>query len=65
MRSDVWKDDGDAAGRCFGKMVIGGFWKNGGEQYLGGRCCFVDIKNVVGRDVRSRTAKPGGRELAF
>lgn len=37
MRSDVWKDDGDAAGRCLGKMVIGGFWKNGGEQYLVGR----------------------------
>ena len=65
MRSDVWKDDGDAAGRCFGKMVIGGFWKNGGEQYLVGRWCFVDIKKVVGRDVRRRTAKPGGRELAY
>lgn len=37
MRSDVWKDDGDAAGRCFGKIFIGGFWKNGGEQYLVGR----------------------------
>ena len=37
MRSDVWKDDGDAAGRCFGKIVIGGFWKNGGERYFVGR----------------------------
>lgn len=37
MRSDVWKDDGDAVGRCLGKMVIGGFWKNGGERYLVGR----------------------------
>ena len=24
-KSDVWKDDGDAAGRCFGKIFIGGF----------------------------------------
>lgn len=37
MRSDVWKDDGDAAGRCLGKIVIGGFWKNGGERYFVGR----------------------------
>lgn len=48
----------------FGKMAIGGFLKNGGERYWVGRWCFVDIKKVVGRDVRRRPAKPGGRELA-
>lgn len=47
MRSDVWKDDGDAAGVCWGR------WR------------FVDIKKVVGSDVRRRPAKPGGRELAY
>lgn len=30
-----------------GKMIIGGFWKNGGERYLVGRWHFVDVKKVV------------------
>lgn len=47
-----------------GKMAISGFWKNGGKRYLMGRWCFVDVKKVVGRGVRRRPAKPGGRELA-
>lgn len=45
----------------FGKMAIGGFLKNGGERYLVGRWHFVDVKKVVGRNVRRRPAKPGGR----
>ncbi len=45
-------------------MAIGGFLKNGGERYLVGRWYFVDVKKVVGRNVRRRPAKPGGRKLA-
>lgn len=42
-------------------MAIGGFLKNGGERYLVGRWHFVDVKKVVGRNVRRRPAKPGER----
>lgn len=69
-KEDVWKDGvvmqrwRRCVGRMLGKMAISGFWKNGGKRYLVGRWCFVDVKKVVGRGVRRRPAKPGGRELA-
>lgn len=46
-------------------MAIGGFLKNGGERYLVGRWHFVDVKKVVGRNVRRRAGQAGRKEVGL